>query len=69
VVGSVEIDKGGPNRGRWYWSMWRDAPAVEKRLVQNKGWVSAEAEAEAAVIAAYEELMRLARDAARKRRS
>jgi hypothetical protein len=69
VIGSVEIDRGGPNRGRWYWSMWRDAPGVEMRLIQNKGWVESEAEAKAAVVAAYDELMRLARDAARQRRS
>lgn len=69
VVGSVEIGKGGPNRGRCYWTMWRDTPGVEMRLIQNKGWVSTEAEAKAAVVAAYDELMRLAREAARQRRS
>jgi hypothetical protein len=44
-IGSVEIDRGGPNRGRWYWTMWRDAPSVEMWRIQNKGLVSTEAEA------------------------
>jgi hypothetical protein len=49
--------------------MWRDAPGVKMRLVQNKGWAESEAEAKAAVASAYDELMRLAREAARQRRS
>jgi hypothetical protein len=65
VVGSVNIDTSGPNRGRWYWSMWRDAPDVDIRGFENKGWVDSEAEAKAAVVEAYSELMRLAREAAR----
>jgi hypothetical protein len=64
VVGSVNIDTSGPSRGRWYWSMWRDAPDVDMRFIENKGWVETEPEAKARVVAAYDELMRMARDAA-----
>jgi hypothetical protein len=45
------------------------AARVRPVLVENKGWVESEAEAKTAVVGAYEELMRLARDAARQRPS
>jgi hypothetical protein len=44
--------------------MWRDAPLVDMRLIEKKGWAESEVTAKACVVRAYDEVMKLARDAA-----
>jgi hypothetical protein len=63
LIGSVRLETAGPRRGKWVWSMSRDAPDINMRWERN-GYEDTEWAAKTRVVDAYEELLRRARDVA-----